>query len=101
MRHPALRSVFLSAALVATLTGCDGSDGGGRGSRCNENADCESDLYCEKPSGLCAADGTCEVRPDACPAVEAPVCGCDGVTWGNSCIAAGEGVSVKSIGPCP
>lgn len=101
MRHSVLGAVFLSAALVVGLTGCDGSGGGDPGSRCNENADCESDLYCEKPAGLCESDGTCEVRPDVCPAVEAPVCGCDGLTWSNSCIAAAEGVSVRSVGPCP
>ena len=35
-----------------------------------------------------------------CPAIDAPVCGEDGVTYGNSCLAACEGVAVAQDGPC-
>jgi PKD repeat protein len=42
------------------------------------------------------------IDPDGfCPAVYAPVCGCDDVTYGNSCIALTRGVTQWSSGVCP
>lgn len=35
-----------------------------------------------------------------CPMIYAPVCGCDGVTYGNSCIADISGVTTYSPGEC-
>lgn len=39
-------------------------------------------------------------EPCICPAVYAPVCGVDGNTYSNSCVAACEGVEVASEGEC-
>ena len=97
-------AILGALSLATLLLGCDGGDDdddGGLGQACATNADCEADLYCEKAVGQCDDPGTCQDRPAACPAVEAPVCGCDAVTYGNSCIAAGSGASVRSVGPCP
>jgi hypothetical protein len=72
---------------------------------CTSNADCLSigalpGQYCEKAIGDCDGVGTCEPRPQACYDVWDPVCGCDGVTYGNDCEAAAAGVSIASLGEC-
>ena len=36
----------------------------------------------------------------ACPAVFDPVCGCDGVTYGNSCEAGIKGLTSYTAGAC-
>ncbi len=65
---------------------------------CASNADCEAGTYCQSAS--CGAPGTCEVQPEVCPLFFDPVCGCDGMTYGNACQAAMAGVSVASPGEC-
>ena len=41
------------------------------------------------------------IAPPACPFIYAPVCGCNGVTYSNSCIAQKtDGVAVWVNGPC-
>jgi hypothetical protein len=37
---------------------------------------------------------------DACPAVGAPVCGSDGITYGNSCYAEAAGIENYTSGEC-
>jgi hypothetical protein len=52
--------------------------------------------------GECAedAEGVCQATPVVCPASVIPVCGCDGITYSNACVAAGAGVTVASEGEC-
>ena len=66
---------------------------------------CGEDRLCDLVPGSCgSADadpgGVCVDRPEACPADFVPVCGCDGVTYGNDCDRQRAGVSKDHDGPC-
>ena len=65
---------------------------------------CGADTYCDfAASTHCGAGdqmGKCDAKPQFCPAVILPVCGCNGKTFNNSCEANRAGVSVISSGKC-
>lgn len=75
---------------------------------CRTNADCAlpfaqfivAPMYCAKPDGQCDGTGECALYPQACYHLWAPVCGCDGLTYANDCIAAAAGVNVDYAGEC-
>jgi hypothetical protein len=90
---------------VAARGACEGEDpppvdfcGGIAGFTCPEGE------YCSfPPEAMCGQGdmtGSCAVMPDGCTAQYDPVCGCDGVTHSNSCMAANAGVSVAHDGEC-
>ncbi len=66
---------LLAAFIVFAFVGC-------------ERADVETDCV-EK------------INPNvACPMIYAPVCGCNGKTYGNDCVAQASGIRVVAKGEC-
>jgi hypothetical protein len=72
--------------------------GGFAGFVCDDGEYCRYDQ--DQSCGFADQMGRCETTPDFCIELFAPVCGCDGNTYGNSCFAANAGTSVVHDGPC-
>lgn len=95
------------ASAGAGMGGAGSGGGGASGSGgmpggCKEDAACADDEYCKKAS--CDADsGECVERGPECTGNDAefdPVCGCDGITYWNSCVIEHEGFNVAMAGEC-
>jgi predicted secreted protein len=67
-------------------------------------ATCAKGLYCEygakQACGMADQQGKCQTRPEFCPEVFMPVCGCDGKDYSNGCFANSAGTSVAHTGSC-
>jgi hypothetical protein len=63
---------------------------------------CQEGLYCNYQDSCGEYDlfGICHAPPEDCDPTHLPVCGCDGETYPNACLAARRGVSVRAEGPC-
>ena len=66
--------------------------------------ECPTNMFCaftlNDTCGWADAQGECQPLPQVCPDNVDPVCGCDGVTYGNECEANASGVAILSFGAC-
>lgn len=92
----------VAAACYAIPIAYEGRCLAAEGEYCDLQGKCKDGLYCQAdPSQVCSDAGTCAKKPEVCILVYKPVCGCNGVTYGNSCSAAGAGANIASPGACP
>lgn len=78
-----------------------GTDTGG--SSCGKEV-CNENEYCDWITNSCGTgeidEGHCMPRPDDCPEIYEPVCGCDGTVHGNVCDAQSQGLDVDALAGC-
>ena len=67
---------------------------------CGANFDCGDTEYCAKDTCDPMAVGQCATKPEMCPPLYSPVCGCDGTTYGSECDAQAAGENVDYAGEC-
>lgn len=72
--------------------------GGWLGDTCTADEFCDFTL--DATCGYADASGTCAAKPEACTLQVDPVCGCNGETYSNTCIANAAGTSVLHAGGC-
>lgn len=91
-------------------TGAQGGTGGTGGAGGNTvcggkmGKPCQADEFCDfegtVPCGQADGTGICTQRPDFCPKDCPGVCGCDGQTYCNECLAHAAGMDVNSAIQC-
>ncbi|HEY2775894.1 MAG TPA: hypothetical protein VGK20_17765 [Candidatus Binatia bacterium] len=93
------RSAVMTEAKATCLSATSG--GTATCTSCGSDADCAAGFFCQCPVATCdTAGGTCTQKPQVCPDVYAPVCGCDGKTYPNDCWREAAGTCSSRPGDC-
>jgi hypothetical protein len=102
MRHDrTLPSRCVRRVRLDSIHACPLTPGAAPCEPCNADANCGAGEFCECRVGSCAkTGGVCVARPEVCPTVVAPVCGCVGTTYGNDCLRQRAGACKLHEGPC-
>ena len=69
------------------------------GASCVHNQDCRNTMFCNVDSCL-VETGVCTESPETCDSAINKVCGCDGITYDNACLAAKAKSAVAYAGKC-
>jgi hypothetical protein len=103
MRRTVTRLLFPFSLLLLSALPTLGGPARAAGT-CTTNEQCGEKEFCAKLYDGCGESGKCEEKPVDCTErgklLMRPVCGCDGKSYDNACLAAAAGVSVKSEEKC-
>ena len=82
------------------VCGCNGTTYGNDCEAMREGVKSWNNGHCKEDTDTTCIDSSKICSPCGCMAVYAPVCGCNGITYGNDCEAKKEGVKSWINGPC-
>ena len=86
-----MKKIFLLVALSITFLSCEKSK------KLPASYDCVSPPLVQS---ITCIDSNLIGNPDECIESYDPVCGCDGITYGNYCVADSSGVTSYVTGEC-
>jgi hypothetical protein len=66
----------------------------------SDGTECAAEQFCFRTPTPCSGAGRCMPKPNSCPRVMDPKCGCDGVTYESECHANRAGTNVATTGAC-
>ncbi len=98
------RASAIAILLFSTLFS-SGALAGEAGDVCKSPSECGPGLFCHSRwrnqcPGTSSHAGVCARRPPFCPQNCEPLCGCDGQTYCNECLAHRAGTAVAHAGAC-